>query len=253
MKANNKRRMGIASAFLFIGALFLANCVQPSSDAGTPGPRSLSQNITEQSGVLSHADPYGDYVYGGNPGGATGAWTTFFFDGNGDQTGTVVIQQETSTTNTSVSAAYTYDDQDSAVTITGYGTYNISVSSLSQGTVSYARLRPNGTPPTLGRPPADLAQTVWAGNGPRSPDWVTLSFRGLDPRTQTGQVVASFVIDNTTNLWTYDYNITVPGKYYIAASTGTDPGAFTVDPVTNVITFDSFFGHAPNWPFNRWE
>jgi hypothetical protein len=253
MKANNKQWLGIASAFLFIGALFLANCVQPSSDVEAPGARSLSRGIAESNGTLiPRADPYANYVYGGNPGGAAGAWISFYFDGKGDLNGTVVIQQETSTTNTSVSATYLYSSQNSTVTITGYGVWNISRTFLRQGTVSYANLRPNGTPPTLSAPPADLAQTVWADDGPRSPAWVTISFRGLDPNTQTGQVVLSFTDDNTTNLWEYDYGITVPGKFYITAP-GADPGAFTVNTTTNVITFDSFFGHAPNWQFVRWE
>jgi hypothetical protein len=41
MKTNNKRRMGIAPALLFIGALFLANCAQPSSEVEAPVSGSL--------------------------------------------------------------------------------------------------------------------------------------------------------------------------------------------------------------------
>ena len=51
-------------------------------------------------------------------------------------------------------------------------------------------------PFTLGALPADLAGSVWAGEGPREGDWVTAVF------TSASRASVSFIFDNSTNVYT---------------------------------------------------
>ncbi|MDR0552262.1 MAG: hypothetical protein LBG72_09685 [Spirochaetaceae bacterium] len=228
-----------------------ASCEQGTNFNGTEIAANASRQASE---VKVFPDDIIDYVYGGNPGGIAGSWTDFDFRADG----TVVIQTVTATTNSSVDPTYTYDDVDYTVTITGYGVYQLTNDGstlIAPDGSRYPILRTNDTdtpPPDYTSDPAYLVGTVFTASGPRTPDWVTFTFRDFDTGTNSGTVIGSFTIDNTTNVWTYTYNSTT-GIGTITANPGqTSPGEFT-HTVGSKLVFTSFFGHAPGWTAYRWQ
>ncbi|MDR2501177.1 MAG: hypothetical protein LBD37_08900 [Treponema sp.] len=251
MTTKRKWLPAVTAAAVLIGLVF-AGCEQLTSPSGTETGEFRSSGVNAPANI-------DNFVYGGNPSGAANTWTSFAF--NDAATGTVIIQTVTASSNASTSAAYTYSGGigTGTVTITGYGTYTVSAdgSTLTQGTTVYQNLRPDDNPPVFTSNPADLGNTIFAGSGPRAPDWCTFSFRGISSGGTVGTVIASFTIDNTTNVWTYKYD-PVSGDGTIGANPGqTSPGDFSVyiDPVSgeSIIEFLNYFGHAPNWTFNRWQ
>jgi hypothetical protein len=87
-------------------------------------------------------------------------------------------------------------------------------------------------PFTPGELPANLVNTVWAGETPREGDWATFTFKA------EGKVIASFAVDNTTNEWTYTYdNNSKSGSF----SGGL--GAFTISGDNKTLTITQYYAH----------
>ena len=253
MITTKHRILAVLGAALVLGVLCFTGCPQGTGFDGPDSSGTALDLRQSSAGVTDYPDDLDDYVYGGNPTGAAGSWNTFAFNNDG----TVIVQEVTLASNTSTSAAYVYDDTTGEVVIGGgYGTFTISdddgstMTSQSTPAVVYQNLRPVGTPPSFATTPADLVNTVFAAAGPRTPDWVTFVFRGIDTTTGAGVAIASFTGDNTTNVWVYTEKS--KGVFNLDADPGqTDPGEFTLDTANSTIVFTNFFGHAPGWTANR--
>ena len=85
--------------------------------------------------------------------------------------------------------------------------------------------------------PATLLNTVWAGDGPRSGDWVTFTFY------DDGDLVVSFSIDNSSNEWKYSYNSDKGTGTIITGGWPVAPNGFTISG--NTLSITNFGNHNP--------
>jgi hypothetical protein len=155
--------------------------------------------------------------------------------------------------NTTNEWEYTYDKKSKAGTVSisggGWtpGDFTISnddntltFSSYMGAARDYKRLRssPGNVDPVPFTPadlPADLVNTVWAGETPREGDWATFTFKA------DSKIVASFAVDNTTNDWTYTYD----GDSKSGSFSGGGLGAFTIIADGKTLVITAYYAHGP--------
>jgi hypothetical protein len=170
-------------------------------------------------------------------------WATFTFKADGNVVASFAVD------NTTNGWTYTYNKDSKSGSFSGGGLTAFTISEDSKtlvittyyahGQREFKRLRSgDGVDPvpfTPGTLPADLVNTVWAGETPRSTetgDWATFTFK------TGGDVVVSFAGDNSTNGWTYIYDNedksgTITGPNWFN-------GEFTING--EILTFPGYMG-----------
>jgi hypothetical protein len=96
--------------------------------------------------------------------------------------------------------------------------------------------------------PVSLVNTVWAGETPRSGDWLTISFRNLETAIagseETGlRAIWSFVIDNTTNNWGYTYDAETGMGTITSDGWNPAPDGFTISEDGKTLTITHYGNH----------
>jgi hypothetical protein len=87
-------------------------------------------------------------------------------------------------------------------------------------------------------PLPSLVNTIWAGETPRSGDWLTVAFQG------SGKVVMSFVADNSTNQWTFTYDDAAKtGTISTGSGWSPAPDGFSVSRDAMILTIRNYGGH----------
>jgi hypothetical protein len=88
--------------------------------------------------------------------------------------------------------------------------------------------------------PADLVNTVWAGETPQDSGhgWLTIAFKA------DGKVICSFSFDNSTNEWAYTYDVAATPQGTITNPSGwaPTPDGFTISD--NTLTIVHYGSHA---------
>jgi hypothetical protein len=115
------------------------------------------------------------------------------------------------------------------LTITHYGSHEGSPREFKQlRTAGLTVAAVPFTPETLA---ADLTGSVWAGETPRTGDWLTISFK------TGGKVIWAFSADNTTNEWEYTFNDdTNTGTITVSSGWNPAPDGFSISGNTLTIT-----------------
>jgi uncharacterized repeat protein (TIGR02543 family) len=204
-----------------------------------------------------------------------GDWLTITFKNlskaisGSEETGARVIWSFNSDNSTN-NWGYTYDDETKTGTIAHSGSWNpapngfsISEDGATLTVTNYGyhggaprdfkRLRDNegnvAIAPESIDAPTRLAGSVWAGETPRTGDWLTISFKDLEKAiagsTETGlRVIWSFSIDNTTNNWGYTYNDTTrTGTIAHSGSWNPAPNGFTINEDGTTLTVKNYGYH----------
>jgi hypothetical protein len=95
-------------------------------------------------------------------------------------------------------------------------------------------------------PLASLVNTVWAGETPRSGDWLTMSFRDAD------KIVMSFIIDNSSSEWSFTYDAPKKTGTIVTGSPWSPaPEGFTVSTDAKILTVKNYGGHGGDKQFKR--
>jgi hypothetical protein len=169
-----------------------------------------------------------------------GDWATFTFKAGNKVAASFAVD------NTTNEWTCTYDGAAKSGSFSGGGLGAFTISKdaktlviteyYAHGLREFKRLRGGDSvdpvPFTPGALPADLVNTVWAGETPRGGDWATFAFKA------DGKVVASFAVDNSTNEWTY----TNTGKDGAITGPGWFDGLFTISDDAKILTFPGYMG-----------
>jgi hypothetical protein len=86
-------------------------------------------------------------------------------------------------------------------------------------------------------PLPSLVNTIWAGETPRSGDWLTISFQA------SNKVVMSFVADNSTNEWMFTYDDAAKTGTISTSGWNPAPNGFSVSKDTMILTIRNYGGH----------
>jgi hypothetical protein len=102
--------------------------------------------------------------------------------------------------------------------------------------------------PTPDLRPHSLVESVWAGETPRSGDWLTITFKNLETAIagsdETGlRVIWSFSVDNSSNNWGYTYDSSTGIGTVISSGWNPAPDGFSISADGKTLTITHYGNH----------